>query len=151
MADISDIKKLRKLTGAGIADCREILEETGGDIKKAKALIEKRGVEKAEKRGGRETKALVVDSYVHPGRPMGSLVSLSCETDFVARNPEFKNFVHEIAMQVASMNPKNVDELVAQEYIRQPGIKISDLVKRAIAKFGENIKIEEIVRFPSKS
>ena len=144
--DVNLIKTLREKTGAGIADCREVLEESKGDIKKAEELLKARGFEKAAKKGDRATNAGLIDSYVHNGR-VGSMVELMCETDFVARTDEFKELAHEISMQVASMNPKDVKVLEKQEYIRDPSKTIGDLVKEAIAKLGENITIGRFQRF----
>jgi len=145
MITVDQIKKLRELTGAGIADCREALEAAKGNVEKAKAILKKKGIEKAEKKADRETGQGRVFSYVHGGK-IGVLVSLLCETDFVAKTEEFGNLGKELCLQVASMNPKDVDGLLEQEYIRDPKMKIGDLVKAAIAKFGENIKIEKVVR-----
>jgi elongation factor Ts len=144
--DVSSIKDLREKTGAGVADCREALEESKGDFKKAEEILKKRGFEKAEKKSDRETKAGLVDSYIHQGR-VGAIVELLCETDFVARTDEFKKLAHEISMQVASMNPKDGSELLKQEYIREPEKMISDLIKEAIAKLGENITVGRFSRF----
>src|SRR3989344_9641352 len=97
--NINDVKKLREETQAGIADCKRALEETKGDMKKAKALLNEWGVAKAAKRGDRETSVGIVEAYIHTGGKVGVLVSLGCETDFVARTDEFKKLAHEIAMQ----------------------------------------------------
>lgn len=147
MSTIAQIKKLREKTGAGIMDCRRALEETKGDEKKAEALLAKWGIEKSEKKIGRETKAGIVDSYVHPGGKVGVLVELLCETDFVARTDDFKNLAHELCLQIASMNPKDVKALLAQEYIRDPGLTIERLVKQVIGKLGENITVARFIRF----
>ena len=147
MISVELIKKLREKTGAGIADCRVVLEETKGNLVEAEELLKKRGLEKAEKKTDRATESGLVHSYIHGAGRVGSLVEVSCETDFVAKTGEFQKLVHEVAMQVASMNPKDVAELMSQEYIRDPKSKISDLVKSAIAKLGENIKINKIARF----
>jgi len=136
--DTQKIKELREKTGAGINDCREALLESKGDLKKAEEILQKKGFEKALRKGDRETGQGLVESYVHAGR-IGVLVELNCETDFVARTDEFKTLAHEIALQVSSMNPKNVDELLEQEYIRDGSKTIQDLIKAAIAKLGENI------------
>lgn len=144
--DVSLIKQLREKTGAGIADCREALEESKGDIKKAEEVLKKKGFEKAAKKGDRETKSGLIESYVHGGR-VGVLVELMCETDFVARTDEFKNLAHEIAMQIASMNPKDEKVLLKQEYIRDPQKTIDSLVKESIAKLGENITLGRFSRF----
>lgn len=144
--DVNLIKQLREKTGAGIADCREALEETKNDLAKAEEFLKKKGFEKAAKKGDRETNAGLIDTYVHQGR-VGSIVEIMCETDFVARTDEFKNLAHEVSMQVASMNPKNVKALEKQEYIRDSSKTIEMLVKEAIAKLGENITIGRFERF----
>lgn len=144
--DITKIKQLREETGAGIAECKRALEEAKGDIAQAKSLLNEWGVAKAAKKGDRETAAGIVDSYIHAGGSVGALVSLGCETDFVARTDDFKKLAHEIAMQVAAMNPKTVDELMKQAYIRDAKVTIEDLIKQTIAKVGENIKVVAISR-----
>lgn len=145
--DVKLIKQLREETGAGIADCRVALEESNGDYKKAIDWLKKHGIEKASKKQDRQTSEGLVESYIHQNGKVGSLVTILCETDFVARTEDFKNLAHEVAMQVAAMNPKDVDTLLKQEYIRDGSITISDLVKQVIAKLGENIVIKEIKRF----
>lgn len=146
MVNIDDIKKLRGQCGAGIMDCRKALDECSGDFKKAQELINKWGVVKAEKKAGRETKQGMVEAYIHCSGKVASLVSVLCETDFVARTDDFKNLAHEIAMQVAAMNPKNVTELLKQEYIRDPKITVGQLIKQVIGKLGENIVVKEFKR-----
>lgn len=143
--DINTIKKLREETSAGISDVKRALEEAKGDAKKAKELLKEWGVAKAAKKGDRETNVGLVESYIHGGR-VGALVSLGCETDFVARTPEFKELAHEIAMQVASMNPKTTEDLLKQPYIRDAKVTIENLIKETIAKVGENIKIVAFTR-----
>jgi elongation factor Ts len=147
VADIKLLKKLREETGISIADIRTALDENDDDEKKALAWLKKKGLEKAEKKAERETAQGLVESYVHQNGKIGSVVVLLCETDFVARTEDFKHLAHELAMQVASMNPKDEKELLNQDYIREPGVKISDLVKQTIAKLGENITIKTIQRF----
>lgn len=143
---IDQIKELRELTGAGIMDVRKALEASDGDKKKALAILKEKGAEIAEKKKERTTASGLVVSYVHANGKVASLVELLCETDFVARNEEFKNLAHEIAMQIAAMNPKNVDELLKQEYIRDAAKTIDDLIKELIGKIRENIKINRIQR-----
>jgi len=146
MVDIKKLKKLRKQTGAGIVDCRKALEESKENLEKAKKWLEKKGMKRAEKKRGRETGAGRVEAYIHSNGLIGALISLGCETDFVAKTKEFKKLAHELAMQVAAMNPKTVEQLLEEDYIRNPKIKISGLIKKAIAKLGENIKIKAIKR-----
>ena len=145
MISIELIKKLRLRTGAGIADCREALEVAKGDLTKAEEVIKKKGLEKATKKSARETHQGQVFSYVHRGK-IGVLVSMLCETDFVAKTEDFQNLGKEICLQVASMNPKEISDLEAQEYIRDPQQKIGDMIKATIAKLGENIKVGEFSR-----
>jgi len=103
--DNSLVVKLRAMTGAGIVDCKKVLEETGGDLDKALDLLRKRGELKAAKKGERVTRAGLVHAYVHANEQLGALVEVLCETDFVGRNPEFRQLVHDLAMQVAAANP----------------------------------------------
>lgn len=99
------IKALREKTGAGVSDVKKALEESGGDMEKARVLIERKLGSAAVKKAGRETKAGLIDAYVHSNSRVASLVEIFCETDFVARTPAFKEFVHDIAMHVAAMAP----------------------------------------------
>ena len=146
MADIEQIKKLREESQASIADCRKALEESKGDYKKALTWLKKRGAEIAEKKAERETSQGVVEAYIHGKGKIGVLVTLLCETDFVAITEEFKKLAHEIAMQISAMNPKDVKSLLAQEYIRDSKVTIDELIKEAIGKIGENIKVREFSR-----
>lgn len=145
--DITLLKRLREETQVSIADCRKALEESGGDYQKALEWLRKHGIEKAEKKTERETSQGLINSYIHQNGRVGALVELLCETDFVARTSEFKNLAHEIAMQVAAMNPKNVEALLKQEYIRDNSKTVSDLVKETIAKLGENIILKNFTRY----
>lgn len=106
---IDDIKKLKELSGIGLTDAKKALVEAEGDFDKALQALRKKGVTKAEKKGDREAREGLIDSYVHGGR-IGVIVEVNCETDFVARTDNFKSFVHEIALQVASMSPVYVNE-----------------------------------------
>ncbi len=139
------LKKLRAETKAGVSDCRQALEDAEGDYARAKKLLAERGLEKAAQKGDRQTGQGVVESYVHNGR-VGVLVELRCETDFVARTDDFKHLAHEIALQVASMDPKNVTELLKGAYIRDAGMTMEALVKQTIAKLGENITVARFSR-----
>ena len=142
---LEDLKRLRSETSAGVSDCRGALEEAGADYDKAKKLLLERGIEKAAKKEGKETSQGIVEAYVHQGK-VGVLVELRCETDFVARTDEFGHLAHEIALQVCSMNPKNVDELLKNPYIRDPKLTVADLVKQVVAKVGENITVAKFTR-----
>lgn len=140
------IKKLREETQAGVSDCRQALEDAGGDYNKAKKLITERGVEKASKKADRATTEGVVESYVHSTGKVAVLVEVKCETDFVAKNEEFKKLAHELALQIAAMNPKNVQALLSSAYIRDASMTMEKLIKITISKTGENITVGKFVR-----
>ncbi len=124
MANISieQIKKLKELSGVGLTDAKNALVEADGDFDKALEAMRKKGLTKAEKRGDRETREGLVDSYVHDGR-IGAIVEVNCETSFVAKTDEFKDLAHKLAMQVASMNPLYVSEDDIPEDIRSAKMK----------------------------
>lgn len=128
---IEDIKKLKELTGIGLTDAKAALVEADGNFDKALEAMRKKGLTKAEKKGDRETREGLVESYVHSNR-IGVVVEVNCETDFVARLPEFKEFAHQIAMQIAAMNPTyptmedipaEVLEAKKQELLESDGLK----------------------------
>lgn len=155
------ISSLRKLTGVGIMDCKKALEECNGNVDEAQRVLRERGASIAAKRDSRETKEGVIECYVHAGGSMGSIVELNCESDFVARNQDFKNLAHNIAMQVAAMDPQYIstddkptdnkdtqdNSLLSQQYIRDGSITVQDLLNEAISKIGETIKVKRFVRF----
>lgn len=116
MADIADIKRLKDLTGVGLTDAKKALEEAGDDFDKALEAMRKKGMTKAEKRGEREARQGIVTTYNHDNR-IGVVVEVNCETDFVARNEIFTDFVKDIAMHVAASNPQYVsaDEVPAED------------------------------------
>ena len=99
------IKELRERTGAGVLDCKKVLAEVEGDVDKAVEELKKKGLAKAAKKAGRIAAEGVVHAYVHPGSRIGVMVEVNCETDFVARNPEFQTFAEDVAMQIAAMSP----------------------------------------------
>jgi len=142
---VADIKKLRDETGAPIARAKEVLEETG-DLKKATEILKKEGHAKMAKRTDRETSQGRIASYVHHSGKVGAVVTLLCETDFVAKNELFINLASDLAMQIASMNPANNEELLAQDFIKDTSKKISELVNDLSAKTGENIRIASFGR-----
>lgn len=141
MISVDEIKKLRELTGAGIADCREALESSKNDFDKAVEIIKEKGLEKAAKKSDRDTDCGRVFSYVHGGK-VGVLVSLLCETDFVAKTDDFQNLGKELCLQIAAMAPKTVEDLLKQDSIRDPKITIETMLKSTVGKLGENIKID---------
>jgi len=156
------IKDLRTDSGAGIMECRNALKETGGDKAKALKILQEQGLVKAQKTAGRTAKQGLVVSYIHAGGRIGSLVEVNCETDFVARTPEFIELAHSVAMQVAAMAPEYLAKeecptgaeidfqnvcLLLQPFIKDPTKDIQTLVTELIAKTGENIKIGRFARF----
>jgi elongation factor Ts len=169
----TQVKELRDQTGAGIMECKRALEETGGDVAKAVDLLRQQGLAKAAKKVGRVALQGVVEPYVHAGGRIASLVEVNCETDFVARTPDFRTLAHDIAMQVAAMSPRYVSDeeipdadwdglerefggreqalaavsLLDQPFIKNPKVTIRDLAKDAIAKLGENIIVRRFARF----
>lgn len=143
--NIDDLKKLREETGAGIADVRSALEEAKGDTAKAREIIKKKGFDKATSKSDREVKAGLVDVYSHGGR-VGVILELLSETDFVAKTDDFKHLAHELCLQVASMQPGSVGELLEQEYVRDGSMTIEALIKSVVAKLGENIQVGRFER-----
>jgi elongation factor Ts len=143
---VNQIKQLREKTQAGIMEAKKALEESGGDIVKAEAWIAKHSLAKAEKKVDRETGQGTIGAYIHHDSKRGALVKLLCETDFVARTDEFKNLAKELAMQVTSMNPESKEAFLEQEYIRDPKLTITELIKQTVAKTGENIQLDGFVR-----
>jgi len=140
------IKRLRQKTGHGVMEVKKALDEAKGDEKRAEEILSARGAEIMEKKSSRVTSCGLIDTYVHLGK-IGVLVEVNCETDFVARNEEFKNFVHEIALAVASSEAESVEKLLDEEYFKKPGKKIRTLLQQTIAKTGENIKIKRFVKY----
>lgn len=141
------IKALREKTSASLGDVRAALESAGGDEAKALELLRQRGAEIAEQRKARATGQGRVESYVHHDGRLAALVEVNCETDFVARTPEFLQFCRDVAMQVAAMNPDDLPALLAQPFVRDPGVTVGDLLKALIAKTGENVVIKRVARF----
>src|SRR5436309_13558905 len=118
MANAQDVQRLRTETGAGVMDCKRALEDAKGDFEKAKTLIRERGLAQAQKKSDREAREGIVEAYIHAGGKIGALVELSSETDFVARNPDFRGLARESAMQVAAMDPEEGAELREQSDMR---------------------------------
>ncbi|NLJ99356.1 MAG: translation elongation factor Ts [Tissierellia bacterium] len=187
----AQVKELRERTGAGMLDCRNALVETEGDIDKAIDLLREKGLSQAAKKSSRIAAEGLVESYIHGGR-IGALIEINTETDFVAKTDEFKQFIKDMAMQVAASSPKYVSKedvpeedikrerevlmnqvvnegkpehvaskivegrlgkfyeqicLLEQPFIKEPSVKVKDLLNEKIAKIGENIKIRRFVRF----
>ncbi len=141
--DIELIKKLREETGVAIIRIREVLEEVGGDKKKALEVLKKEGFEKASKREGRSTSEGKVFVYTHHTGKVVGIVELLCETDFVARNELFEALGKDLAMQVASMGEADLEK---QDFVKDSGKKVSDLIKELIARTGENVRLGRVFR-----
>jgi len=186
------VKQLREQTGAGMLDCKKALDMHGGDVVKATAWLMEKGLASAAKKASRETNEGVIQTYVHAGARMAVIVEVNCETDFVARTPEFKAVAHDIAIHIASTGPKyvrkedipaevlnaqiekfkqdamkegkpaNIAERIAQgrmekyyqenvlleqQFVKDDSLKMSELLKAAVAKIGENIVIRRFTRY----
>ncbi|MBI2065795.1 MAG: elongation factor Ts [Candidatus Zambryskibacteria bacterium] len=147
MATTEEIKALREATGLSIMECQKALEESEGNKDKAIALLKEKGAEIAAKKSSRALGAGIVVSYIHSGDTVGVMLELLCETDFVAKNPEFKLVGKDIAMHVAAMNPADITELLEQSSIKDPEQKIGGLINNTVQKFGERVEIGQFARF----
>ena len=158
---IEAIKALRERTSAGVMDCRNALGDAQGDMEKAVTILHERGFAAAAKRAGRETRQGLLEAYVHDGR-IGAMVEINCETDFVARTDLFRTLAHDIAMQIASMNPRVIavedvpadadgpaeeQALLAQPFIKDPSKRIRDLINEAVVSTGEQIRVRRFTRY----
>lgn len=158
----NQVKELREKTGAGVMECRRALDESGGDMGRAEQILRERGEATAAKKAGREVSQGIIDCYIHGGGRIGVLVEINCETDFVARNEEFRGLAHDVAMQIAAMNPHYVAPedvpadaegdreqlaLLSQAFIKNPDRTIRDLITEKIAKLRENIRVRRFVRY----
>ncbi len=150
MITASQVKDLREKTGAGMMDCKKVLTETDGDMEKAIELLRERGIAKAAKKSGRIAAEGLVEAYITEDGKVGSVVEVNAETDFVAKNEEFKTFVANVAKQVAEKNPKDVEDLLAQESIEEPGKTVNEVLIGKIATIGENMNIRRFARFESE-
>jgi len=146
MRTIDQIKKLREETSLPISECKKALEEARGDLEKAKEILRKSGKDFAKKKREREVRAGIIESYIHPGRRIGAMVELYCESDFVAKSEDFQKLAHELCLQIAAMNPKK-SGLLSQPWIRDETKTIKNLIDEYIAKLGENIIIKRFVRY----
>ena len=149
MITASQVKDLREKTGAGMMDCKKVLTETDGDMEKAIELLRERGIAKAAKKSGRVAAEGLVEAYISEDGKVGAIVEVNAETDFVAKNDEFKNFVLSVAKQVVEKNPKDLDDLLSQESIDEAGKTVKDVLTDKIAKIGENMNIRRFARFES--
>ena len=153
------IKQLRERTAAGFSDCKKALEESGGDIEKAIDILRKKGLAIAAKRAGKEAKEGIVEAYIHANKKIGVLVEINCETDFVARTDEFREFAHNVAMQIAATNPISItreevptevlerEKRIYEEQLRETGKPenvIPKILEGKLEKFyRENVLLEQ--------
>lgn len=166
---MEEIKELRELTSCGIIECKKALEEAKGNVAKAKEILQKRGLELAAKKSSRTAKEGRVESYIHLGAKIGVLLEVNCETDFVAKSEDFCRFTKDVAMHIAASAPRYIKEedvpeeelksagdkdtflkdncLLAQPFIKDPGISIQEYLNSLIGKIGENIFISHFVRY----
>ena len=147
MITASLVKELREKTGAGMMDCKKVLTETDGDLEKASELLRERGIAKAAKKSGRVAAEGLVEAYISEDGKVGAVVEVNSETDFVAKNEEFKAFVADVAKQVAEKNPATVEELLAQESIAEAGKTVQEVLIGKIATIGENMSVRRFARF----
>ena len=146
MVTIDQIKQLREETGLSISEVKKALEESKGDFNKAKSILASNADAIAKKKSDRATHSGLIEAYVH-AQKIGVLLEIACESDFVAKNEDFRTLAHNLAMQIASMAPKDIEELMGQDYILDQSMKVENYVKSLIAKIRENIQIKRFVRF----
>ena len=144
---MDDIKALREETGVSIMKCKQALEEASGDMEKARELIRGLSAKAAAKKADRELGAGVIQSYIHPNNTIGVLISLACETDYVARNDDFVVLANDIAMHIAAMIPESVSDLMEQGFVKDPETTIGKLLEEATLKIGERIEVAEFTRY----
>ena len=156
------IKELRERTSAGIMDCKNALQDANGDMDQAIALLRERGIATVAKKASRAANEGLIETYVHAGGRIGVIVELNCETDFVARTDDFKELAHNIALQIAAMDPQAIDDetplddldtsdgeprLLHQPFVKDSSQTIGNLLTDTVAKVGENIVIRRFVRY----
>ena len=146
MISIDQIKKLREETGVSVGECQKAMKEAGGDLEMAKEILRKRSKDFAKKRIEKEAGQGIVESYIHPGKKVGAMVELCCESDFVARSEDFQKLAHELCLQVAAVSPDEIP-LFSQSWIKDESKNIKELIDEYISKFGENIVIKRFVRY----
>ena len=145
--NINQIKQLRDETGASIVECKKALEESGGDKEKTIEILKKSQKILVSKKSEEEAKEGLIETYLHSNSKIGVLIEINCQTDFVAKNQEFKNLAHDLAMQIAATDPSDIEALLEQPFIKDPNKTIGDLISEYIAKLGENIKVSRFIRY----
>src|SRR3989344_1816728 len=146
MSNLEELKQLREETGVSIGECQKALSLSKGDITKAKEILKKLGKELAQKKSERVTCQGIIDTYVHPNKKVGAMIELRCETDFVAKNPDFLKLAHELCLQVAAMDPEEIP-ILEQPWIKDQAKTVKGLIEDTVAKLGENIILEKFIRY----
>ena len=141
------VKELREKTGAGMMDCKKVLTETDGDLEKAAELLREKGITKAAKKSGRVAAEGMVEAYISEDERVGAIVEVNSETDFVAKNEEFRTFVMDVAKQIVKNNPESVEALLAEPAMFEEGKTVNEALIGKIATIGENISIRRFARF----
>ena len=141
------VKELREKTGAGLMDCKKVLTETDGDLEKAAELLREKGITKAAKKSGRVAAEGMVEAYISEDEKVGAIVEVNSETDFVAKNEEFRTFVMDVAKQIVKNNPESVEALLAEPAMFEEGKTVNEALIGKIATIGENISIRRFARF----
>ena len=141
------VKELREKTGAGMMDCKKVLTETDGDLEKAAELLREKGITKAAKKSGRVAAEGMVEAYISEDEKVGAIVEVNAETDFVAKNEEFRTFVMDVAKQIVKNNPESVETLLAEPAMFEEGKTVNEALIGKIATIGENISIRRFARF----
>ena len=141
------VKELREKTGAGMMDCKKVLTETDGDLEKAAELLREKGITKAAKKAGRVAAEGMVEAYISEDEKVGAIVEVNSETDFVAKNEEFRTFVMDVAKQIVKNNPESVEALLAEPAMFEEGKTVNEALIGKIATIGENISIRRFARF----
>ena len=149
MITASLVKELREKTGAGMMDCKKVLTETDGDMEKATELLRERGITKAAKKSDRIAAEGLVYCYLSTDKKTGVVLEVNAETDFVAKNEEFRKFVADTAEHIAEKNPATVEELLEQNSIKETGKTVKDILTDKIATIGENMTIRRFTRYES--
>ena len=147
MVPADKVKQLRDKTGSSMMECKKALTEAKGDEEKALKILQEKGRLTAMKKAERNAEEGVVEAYIHGNKKVGVLLKLKCETDFVAKNQEFKELAHELAMHIAGMESKDEESLMQEPFVKNPSVTIKQLIEEKIAKLGENIKIGEFIRY----
>jgi len=146
MISLKQIKQLREETGVSITECKKALSEAEGDIKKAKEVLKKRGQELAQKKKDRLTGQGIVESYIHTNKKVGVLLELNCETDFVAKSPDFQALAHELCLQIAGADDET-NQFLKQPWIKDEAKTVKELIDEYISKLGENITVKRFIRY----